>query len=122
MAARSRSKPWSWGTMDLTSRSLSARLRAGPPLARWLRRRREQWQRGGAAPRARPRWACLEAALGLAARQAARQLRFPVLLRGELSYPWGRTQMDYVPGAGGGLPPPDSPAAGGPPREDRPTL
>src|SRR5437016_3468031 len=86
--------------MDLTSRSASARLRAGPPLVRWLRQRREQGLGGEPARRVRPRWACLDAALGMAARQAARRLRFPVLLRGELPYPWSRTRMEYVPGAG----------------------
>src|SRR5262245_66144341 len=112
--------------MALTSRSASARLRAGPPLVRWLRHRREQWRGGELARRVRPRWACLDAALGLAARQAARRLRFPVMLRGDLSYLWSRTRMEYVPGAGRR---PSLSAAGasvaetGVPRgEDRPVL
>src|SRR5262245_32461981 len=75
------------------SRSPSASVPT-PPLVKTLRRKQERWlatlrvQRG-------PSWLGLNAALRFAVQQATRWTRFPALLRGNVSYPWAPTSMEY---------------------------
>src|SRR5215204_624863 len=86
--------------MDSRSRSLNARLAAGPPLANRLRQQREYWLGPAHARRFGRGWAGLGAALRLAAERTGRWQRFPVLLRGESAYPWRRPPMEFLPHAG----------------------
>jgi hypothetical protein len=93
--------------MDSMSRSPTDSLRLHLPLAGRLRRKWEQWLGSGRARRADGKqwgllafsrgWAvCSDAAVGFAARRVARWARLPVLLWGELSYPWLPLSMAFL--------------------------